>query len=226
VKIIVLVDNNTFIDRYFIAEPGVSYYIESEGKKILFDVGYSDVFLVNARKLGINLLDVDMIVLSHGHLDHTWGLSHLIRFFNEAHIEGMNARRPTLIAHPMVFASRSYKSDPKVGSLLKEETLGKFFDLKLNRDPVNLTGELVFLGEIERLNDFEGKQSIGTISIEGVEIPDLIADDSALAYSSTQGLVIVTGCSHSGICNIVEYARTEGEWRKSSSGCHRRLSPS
>ena len=54
-KLTVLVDNNTLIDKYFLGEPGVSYFIEDEGKQTIFDVGYSDAFIANARKLSINL---------------------------------------------------------------------------------------------------------------------------------------------------------------------------
>ena len=68
----ILLDNNTFIDRYFLGEPGVSYLIEADGVKVLFDVGYSDAFIRNAHKLRLDLLDVDVVVLSHVHLDHTW----------------------------------------------------------------------------------------------------------------------------------------------------------
>jgi len=74
----VLVENNTLIDLYFKGEPGVSYYLEADGKKILFDTGYSDLFIENAKKMDIDLLDLDYLVLSHSHLDHTWGLQHLI----------------------------------------------------------------------------------------------------------------------------------------------------
>ncbi|MDK2939679.1 MAG: 7,8-dihydropterin-6-yl-methyl-4-(beta-D-ribofuranosyl)aminobenzene 5-phosphate synthase, partial [Methanolobus sp.] len=49
-KLTVLIDNNTLIDRYFLGEPGVSYLIEADRKKILFDTGYSDAFILNARK--------------------------------------------------------------------------------------------------------------------------------------------------------------------------------
>ena len=72
-KLTVLVDNNTFIDEYYFGEPGVSYYIEDGGAKILFDCGYSDVFMANAEKMGIDLGKVDTIVFSHGHNDHTRG---------------------------------------------------------------------------------------------------------------------------------------------------------
>jgi len=68
-----LVDNNTIIDQYYLGEPAVSVWIETDNKKILFDVGYSDVFIRNAKALGIDLTKADYLVLTHGHLDHTWG---------------------------------------------------------------------------------------------------------------------------------------------------------
>ena len=79
-KLTVLLDNNTFIDQYYLGEPGVSYFIEVDGKKVLFDVGYSDAFLTNAQKAGIDLADIDFVILSHGHLDHTRGLPYLIKY--------------------------------------------------------------------------------------------------------------------------------------------------
>ena len=72
-RLTVLVDNNTLIDRYLLGEPGVCYLIEVDDVRVLFDVGYSDIFLRNAQLLGVDLLQLDYLVLSHGHLDHTWG---------------------------------------------------------------------------------------------------------------------------------------------------------
>lgn len=206
-KLTVLVDNSTFIDRYFIAEPAVSFFVEADGKKILFDAGYSDVFITNAQKLGIDLLDVDMVVLSHGHLDHTWGLTHLIHYFSEKKWLGNEVKRPILIAHPIIFASRSFESDPEIGSLLKEETLKKFFDIQLTKKPLQLSDKLTFMGEIERANDFEAQKNIGMVWQNGKKIPDMVMDDSALVCQAKEGLVIITGCSHAGICNILEQAR-------------------
>ena len=130
-KLTVLIDNNTLIDRYFVGEPGVSYLIEDEGKKILFDVGYSDAFITNARKLSINLLDVDFVVLSHGHLDHTWGLIPLIRLHTEGTIEGRDGRRPSLVAHPLALSAKTRGSLAQIGSLLSEERLSRHFHLEL-----------------------------------------------------------------------------------------------
>jgi 7,8-dihydropterin-6-yl-methyl-4-(beta-D-ribofuranosyl)aminobenzene 5'-phosphate synthase len=203
----VLIDNNTLIDRYFLGEPGVSYFIEADGKKILFDVGYSDAFIQNAQKLSIDLMEVDFIVLSHGHLDHTWGLIPLVRLYTETIFEGQNAKKPSLVTHPLTLSSKTWGDLPEIGSVLTEEKLSGFFNLRLSREPVTLTERLVYLGEIERTNGFEAKNPIGKTMIEGVERDDFLMDDSALAYKSPEGLIIITGCSHSGICNIVEHAR-------------------
>ncbi|MFC2025740.1 MBL fold metallo-hydrolase [Chloroflexota bacterium] len=206
-KLTVLIDNNTLIDRYFLGEPGVSYYIETEGVKVLFDTGYSDAFISNASKLSIDLLDLDYVVLSHGHLDHTWGLIPLIRLYTEALLEDLPVKKPTLITHPLTLSARRVDKLPEIGSLLQADKLSKFFNLALSREPVYLTEKLVFLGEIEKSNEFEACEPIGKI-LEGVhEMDDFLLDDSALAYKSTSGLVIITACSHAGICNIVEYAR-------------------
>jgi len=206
-KLTVLMDNNTLIDRYFLAEPGVSYLVEVDGKKILFDVGYSDAFITNARKLSIDLMDMDFVVLSHAHLDHTWGLIPLIRLYTEALIEGLPTKKPTLVTHPLTLSSRTYDDLTEAGSLLQEDKLSGYFHLELSREPVYLTEQLVFLGEIERTNEFEAKSPVGKILEGGVEKDDFLFDDSALAYKSPDGLVIITGCSHAGICNIVEYAK-------------------
>ena len=206
-KLTVLVDNNTIIDRYFLAEPGISLYIEQGGKRILLDVGYSDVFIKNAQKMNIDLRTLDYVVLSHGHLDHTWGLDPLVRLYTESNIEGLPHKRPTILAHPLAFFSKTIDDLKEVGSLISRDKLSKHFAIELSKNPVWLTDRLLFLSEIERKNDFEGKKPIGSIMKPSGEEPDYLYDDTALVYKSPQGLVIITGCSHSGICNIVEQAK-------------------
>ncbi|MFW5979624.1 MAG: MBL fold metallo-hydrolase [Halanaerobium sp.] len=207
-KLKVLVENNTLIDRYFKGEPGVSYYLEADGKKILFDTGYSDLFIENAGKMDIDLLDLDYLVLSHSHLDHSWGLQHLIQLFTEAQIEGKKYKKPELVTHPETFAARRVGRIDQIGPLISKERAARHFDLNLNREPFWFTDNLVFLGEIERKNDFEAQSPIGKVIKNGKEEPDYIVEDSALAYNSPQGLVIITGCSHAGICNITEKAKS------------------
>jgi 7,8-dihydropterin-6-yl-methyl-4-(beta-D-ribofuranosyl)aminobenzene 5'-phosphate synthase len=206
-KLTVLVDNNTLIDRYLLGEPGVSYFIEDGDGKALFDVGYSDVFIKNAQRLAIGLLDVDFVVLSHGHLDHTWGLIPLVRLYTECLFEKRNVKKPTLVSHPLTLSAKTSGDMGQIGSLLTEDRLSGYFNIDLSREPRWLTDRLVFLGEIERTNDFEAKIPLGKVEKNGFQDDDYVIDDSALAYKSVNGLVIVTGCSHAGICNIVEYAK-------------------
>ena len=205
-KITVLVDNNTMIDRYLFGEPGLSLLIQDSGINILLDVGYSDIFLKNAQKLGVNIYEMDYIAISHGHSDHTWGLVPLLRLYTEAILEKKEYNKPTLLAHSQAF---EYKFGDKeaIGSIIEEKMLNNFFNMNLRKDPFWITEKLVFLGEIERVNSFENKEPIGKWIDQGVEKDDFIRDDTALAYKSKDGLVIITGCSHSGICNIIEYAK-------------------
>lgn len=206
-KLTILIDNNSLIDRYLFAEPALSIYIEAEGKRILFDTGYSDGFLRNAQRLGIDLTNLDYVVLSHGHLDHSWGLVPLIRLFTNAFFEGNHPRTARLIAHPEVCMSRSYKDIPEIGSILSAEKLGMHFDLHLTKYPLQITDRLWFLGEIDRKTSYEAVEPLGKIIRGDEEQNDFVIDDTALAYRTDQGLIIITGCSHSGVCNIIETAR-------------------
>jgi 7,8-dihydropterin-6-yl-methyl-4-(beta-D-ribofuranosyl)aminobenzene 5'-phosphate synthase len=205
----VLVDNCTITDRYFSGEPGLSFLIETEGKKILFDTGYSDLFLKNAQKLGENLLDLDFVILSHGHLDHTGGLPVLIQHMTTSIIHQIPVKVPLIVAHPYCFYPRPKSPVPNTGSILSEEELSRHFTVTQSAQPKWLTENLVFLGQIDRIFDFEesdpGKRTI--IMKDGRIEKDLMLDDSALVFRASHGLVIITGCSHAGICNIVEHAR-------------------
>ena len=206
-KISVLVDSNTLALRYFKAEWGISLLIEEEKHKILFDVGYSGIFIENAYKMNKHFWDLDYLIFSHAHLDHTWGLSELIKLFTQATMENINYKIPTLIAHPHIFLHRELGSIKEVGLMVSEEQVKRHFNVKLSIDPIWITERLVFLGEIKRKNDFEAKIPVGKIDGKNGKEDDYVLDDSALAYRSTEGLVIITGCSHSGICNIIEQAK-------------------
>lgn len=205
-KLTVLADSNTFINRYLYGEPGVSYYIELDDKKVIFDVSYSNAFLQNAQKMKISLYDLDTLVLSHGHNDHTGGLAPLMTYYSEAYFEKISTKKHELVSHPTVFDSKLFDGQ-EIGSLLSKEKAAKHFKLQLHEKPFWITEQLVYLGQIPRTNDYENKKPIGTIERNGKEEPDYLFDDSALAYKSAEGLVIITGCSHSGICNIIDYAK-------------------
>lgn len=157
--------------------------------------------------MNTSLMNLDFLVISHGHIDHTWGLVPLIKLYTEAKIESIKYNKPTLIAHPYAFLYKEYEVDQEIGSLISEEKLSKNFNMNLSKEPVWISDKIGFLGEIERKNDFENKIPIGKFEVNGVKVDDYLIDDSAMVYKSSEGLVLITGCSHAGICNIIEYAK-------------------
>ncbi len=193
----VLVDNNTFIDMYYFGEPAVSYYIEDGPDKILFDTGYSGIFMKNAELLNINLDNVNKLVISHGHNDHTGGLEKF--FAKERNIE--------LIAHPDCFEYKEDELGLFIGSPLSKDELARKCQLNLSKSPIKISEHITYLGEIPSLNDFEKREVIGKKLLDTKIVEDKVNDDSAIVYKFEKGLFIITGCSHSGICNIIEYAK-------------------
>ncbi len=204
-KLHVLVDNNTLVDRYYLGEPGFSVLIEDRGTRLLFDTGYSDIFIRNGQRMGLAFTDLDYVLLSHSHMDHTWGLEPLIRYYSELGMANISHQKPILVAHDQTFISVTEESFGEFGSLLSQKRLAKHFTMQLSASPLWLNDRVVFLGQIPRQNDFESLLRFGRK--EGAEEDDWVIEDSALAYKSDKGLVIVTGCSHAGICNIIDYAR-------------------
>ena len=196
-KLKVLEYNNTFINMYYLGEPAVSYYIEDGEDKILFDIGYSDAFLKNAEKMNVDIDSINKVVISHGHDDHTGGLKY---FFDKK-------RNVELISHPESF---NYKEDDTglyIGSSLSKKELSKLCKLNLSKEPIQVSKHITYLGEIPISNDFEPRYTIGKSITNGEKVDDTIVEDSAIVYSGNEGLFIITGCSHSGICNIIEYAK-------------------
>ncbi len=189
-KLTVLTENTA--GGRFLAEHGLSYLIEHEDKTILFDTGNTNVFLRNARQLGIDLQKVvDSIVLSHGHWDHGDGL----RFIENK----------TLITHPSAFIKRYRKGGTlNIGLVLDQADIEKKFDLITSANPYKITDHIIFLGGIPRLNEFESKTT--NFRIENGD-DDFVTDDSALAIIQDNSLIVVSGCAHSGICNICEHAK-------------------
>jgi 7,8-dihydropterin-6-yl-methyl-4-(beta-D-ribofuranosyl)aminobenzene 5'-phosphate synthase len=189
-KISILTENTA--GGKFSAEHGISYLIEIDDQKILFDTGHSDVYLKNARHMGIDIeKEVKTVVLSHGHWDHGDGLRFL--------------RNKRLIAHPSALIRRFRKKEfSPVGLSLTKKEIESRFNLTETKPPVQVSKNLWFLGEIPRKNDFEAQT---TSFVDDLGYDDFVPDDSALAAIVKKELVVITGCSHSGICNIVEHSK-------------------
>jgi len=184
----ILVDNTAKEGFEFVH--GFSAVIEVD-EKILFDVGPNSLFKENAIKMNVDLDDIETIILSHGHWDHGDGL------------QFVSGKR--LITHSDSFSLRFRKeSKTPVGLKLTREEIVSQFELKESNSPFWISKEMVFLGEIPRLNDFESQS---TTFLLGNGSPDFVKDDSAIAVKSEKGLIVISGCAHSGICNTVAYAK-------------------
>lgn len=197
-KLTVLVDNNTYIDKYYHGEPALSFYIEDGDYRILFDTGYSDIFMRNAAAMHINLSDITHIVFSHGHNDHTRGIKYLKN-------KPVNPATE-IIAHPDIFKNR-FENGLSIGITSSYEQLAEHYKIVLSKESLQITPRIKFLGEIPTYFDFESRKPIGYYMDDSNEFPDCVMDDTALAYNTGNGLFIITGCSHSGICNIIEHAK-------------------
>jgi len=114
------------------AEHGLSYFIEYEGKRLLFDTGQSDMFLKNAEAMKISMTDIDMVILSHGHFDHGNGLGYL--------------SGSSMIYHPGCFVKRYRKRDHTyIGLKNSKEELSLLFNLITSAEPYKISEKIFSL---------------------------------------------------------------------------------
>ncbi|OFV68688.1 MAG: beta-lactamase domain-containing protein [Candidatus Syntrophoarchaeum caldarius] len=194
-RIITLSENTPARDG-FIGEYGLSVLIERGSEKILFDTGQGTACVRNADLMGVKLDDIGIIILSHGHYDHTGGLKSVL------HRTG----RVDVYAHPDIFCKRyAIRGDHKrsIGIPFERselEALGARFIL--SRDPVHLN-DIIISGEIKRQTAFELPDPALFIEDQGTLKPDPFADDQAIAIKTSDGLIIILGCAHSGMVNTI-----------------------
>lgn len=209
VTVTTLVENTVGSSLDLIAEYGLSFFIEIENHRILFDTGLGFALVNNSKPLNIDLSTVDSVVLSHGHIDHAGGLVQLIA----------QNQTFTLYAHPGVFDNKLLKndevSDVSVTHSEKYVAVGVADDrvviensgieLQLSNEPVELFPGVMTTGCIPMRTHFEEIESIFFVGEKGHELPDLIEDDMALIIDSDKGTIVVLGCTHRGIVNTLNH---------------------
>jgi 7,8-dihydropterin-6-yl-methyl-4-(beta-D-ribofuranosyl)aminobenzene 5'-phosphate synthase len=193
------------------AEHGFSCLVtmEKAGRviRILFDAGVTpDGLVENMRRLDISRRDIDIIVLSHGHWDHTTGMDGLVSELRSPNV-------PVLI-HPDFWSRRRIalpgREPIELPSTSRGALEGAGFEVVEQQQPsFLLDGSVLITGEVDRTTDFEQGFPVHEAYRSARWHPDpLILDDQALvANVRGRGLVVLTGCGHSGIVNIVRYAR-------------------
>lgn len=174
----------------------------NEEIRILFDTGSSGGALThNLRLMESSLDETDFIVLSHGHYDHTGGLREAVKTIG---------RPIPIVLHPDA-AGTKYALKPRLRytgmphAVSEIEKLGGRF--LYNRRPLEVADGIFVTGEIPRRTRFEDTPEDYVILREEGLIRDRMLDDQALVACSEKGVIVVTGCAHSGIINTVRYAR-------------------
>ena len=200
------------ISNSILAEHGFASLVTvttgDQARSMLFDFGYSDHGAAfNAKALNADLTGVEALALSHGHMDHTGGLKQLMDMVGKKGLD--------LVLHPTVFRTpRFMKIAENFRLSFPVFTRESVKELGLNAvettEPLPmLDGELLFLGEIPKKTEFEkGMLNAVYDDPDGNEKWDPIEDDTAIvANVKGKGLVVLSGCAHSGIVNTVNYAK-------------------
>ncbi len=186
-----------------IGEWGFAALVEADGRKILFDTGARpNTVLQNVRELKLDLSDVQDVILSHFHDDHTTGLMTLRREFSKSNPKAL-AR--VHVATGIFLERRGHESNPMIAMKKEfEATGGEFF---VHEKPEEIFPGIWLSGPVPRAypeKNYTGGTEVNTGS---AWVEDNIPDDQSLVFNTARGLVLLSGCGHSGIVNTLQYAR-------------------
>ena len=200
---ITVLSDNFVIATNALGEHGLSLFIEADDRRILFDTGQSRVALDNAEALGIDLTHLDAVVLSHGHFDHTGGLADLLPECSPA----------AILLHPAAVEPKydGLGAPPHRAIGMPAAALQSLDALRdrivWTRSATEIVPGLWCTGEIPRLPG--NAQSIGDFFLDPeCRTPDPLCDDQALYVNTPDGLVVIAGCTHSGLANTLDRACT------------------
>ncbi len=203
IHLTVLCENS--IDRVIpfglLGEHGFACHLRTPEGEFLFDSGSGTTIMNNAKLLGIDFTKLQGIMFSHGHYDHTGGLKQVLE----------TTKSIPIYAHPDMFSSHLSKHAGVMRNLgvqwpkAELEDLGAKFNF--SAAPYNVTDQLILSGTIPRIHKVEtGDPNLLSLTGENKEITDPLHDDASLYIKTPKGLVILLGCAHAGLLNIIDHA--------------------
>jgi len=192
-RIVTLIENYVSEEGLF-AEHGLSFYIETDKQKILFDTGQTGLFIQNAKKLEININEVDSLVLSHGHYDHTGGLNSFLENNSKANVY---AKQDTFI--PKYSGKTRF-----VGTKYNEDLLNNRL---VYVDAITEIAENIFIMPDINIHNPVDTNFKGFNKKAGSDFfPDEFDDELFMVIKHREKINIITACSHRGITNICNTA--------------------
>lgn len=209
-RITILSENYTPFSLNLKGEHGFSVLIEKDDTQVLYDTGRFGICVDNAKTLGCDLTRTQKIVLSHGHIDHTGGLERALIAIGHP---------VDIVAHPRIFEKKHITGQQYMGSFGRKDVfigipferqyLEKMHKARFDlRDGIYEVADRVWLtGEVPITNDVEKIPSSFLVGINDFFVPDDFADDNSLLLDTDKGFVVVFGCAHRGIVNILTYVK-------------------
>lgn len=203
VTITTLVDNHAVAGTGLEAEHGFSCVIDVGGKRILFDTGGSDMFIRNAQRLGIDLGSIDHLAISHGHWDHAGGVVPLLQQFAYDRLVMWTGKG---------FEDPKYADDPDGMRFIGYHFERKFVESRhvtwhlVSNDTVMIEPGVWLVSSFDPIHPMEKPNP--RFFVKRPRSADMVVDDFsdeiALVIDTPKGLVMITGCSHPGILNMID----------------------
>ena len=192
-RIYTLIENLVY-KKGLVAEHGLSLLIDTGNKKILFDTGQSGNFIANARRMHINLEEVDAVVISHGHYDHTGGLYPFLQLNSKA----------VVFIKKEAFFPKYHGNDNFIGVEYDEELLTN--RIKYVEAVTEIDNDVFIMPDIPVINHTDTGFGDFTFKQDGRMINDQFNDELYICIRKSNELSILSSCSHRGITNIAAAA--------------------